>query len=328
MAIVSIVVPVYKAEKFIERTICSVQEQTFVDWELILVVDGSPDNSAKICRERTIGDKRIKVIEQENQGAHAARLTGLYHCTAPFVTFLDSDDWLPFHSLDIMCSEINKGYDIVKGMVAINMVPKRKSRKEYHTISFNRQQFLEQLYLGEIAPYMCGSIYRRELLNDYIFQLCIDNRLSIGEDWITNLYVGKKIETVCIVNEYTYVYTENSNGVMNTSVMSQTYSERMNRIVDAIIDYNTPEWEYLKSLKAAICMSDLFVWERGYSHQAYTKIWAFIEKNGKDELRRRCDPRYLYFINFEPLFYVYSRLYAFAKKILKDKSIKKRKIIE
>ena len=325
MATITIIVPVYKAEKFIRHTIHSVKEQTFTDWELILVIDGSPDDSAGICKEIAANDKRIRVLEQENLGVNRARQNGLHHCTTPFITFLDSDDSLPPHALDVMYAEIKKGYDVVKGVVAINVAPERKTKEEYHAKLLDRQQFLEGIYLGEIDPYMCGSIYRRDLLDDYIFQLCIDNQLSIGEDWITNLYVGKKIKTACVVNECTYVYTENANGVMNTSVMSQSYGKRVKLVVDAIMNYNTPRWLYLKELNAALHINELFIWERGYSHQEYKQINGFVKKYGKDELRNRCDSRYLYFINCEPLYYIYSRIYSITKKVVKDRT--KRKII-
>lgn len=319
MAIISVIVPVYKAEKFIRHTVRSVQEQTFVDWELILIIDGSPDNSAQICRELAANDNRIEVIEQENLGAHGARLNGLHHCTAPFVSFLDSDDLLPPYSLDIMYSEMKKGYDIVKGTVAINVAPIRKRCDEYHAVSLDQQQFIEQIYLGDLDPYMCGSMYPRKLLDDYIYNLCIDNRLSIGEDWVTNLYVGRKIKKACLINECTYIYTENLTGIMNTSTMSQSYCKRMSETVDSFMDYNTPRWQYLKELKSALCVSDLFVWERGYSHFTYKRISAFSLKYGSEELKRRCDSRHLRFMGFEPLFYIYSRLYSFTKKLLKGK---------
>lgn len=77
----------------------------------------------------------------------------------------------------------------------------------------------------------------------------------------------------------------------------------------------------------ALNVGTLFVWERGYSHQTYTQIKMFISRYGKDELRSRCDSKYLYFIDFEPVFYVYSRFYSLLKKIIKEKNVK-RKLVD
>lgn len=314
MATVSVIVPVYKAEKFIRHTIHSVQEQTFTDWELILVIDGSPDNSAKICKELAVNDKRISVLEQENQGVNKARLNGLHHCTASFVTFLDSDDSLPPYALEVMFTEIKKGYDVVKGVVAINATPERK--KDYHTTSLDQQQFLEQIYLGDIEPYMCGSIYRKDLLDDYIFQLCIDNRLLIGEDWITNLYIAKRINKVLIIDIPVYNYFSNENSTMNTFTISEEYGHRIDKIVNGIIG-NNPQWDYMKLLKKATCVSNFFNPSRSFSLEVYQAFKIYVAIYGIESLYQYVDKRFLWFSEYEFFYRIYSWCYRKAKKIRK-----------
>ncbi|GJD21194.1 glycosyl transferase family 2 [Rivularia sp. IAM M-261] len=91
---VSIIVPVYKAEKYIAATVQSVLEQTYKNFELLIIDDGSPDRSIEICRQFT--DPRIKIIRQQNRGLPGARNTGIRHATGEYLTFLDADDlWLP-----------------------------------------------------------------------------------------------------------------------------------------------------------------------------------------------------------------------------------------
>lgn len=190
---ISVIVPIYKAEKFIERTVRSVISQTYTHWELILVIDGSPDDSVVVCRKMAEQDRRIIVVEQENRGAHGARLTGLHHSDGAYVAFLDSDDLLPPYSLEVMAAEIGNGCDIVKGVVCVNNATPRKGKNEYQTKSLTSKEFIEQIFLGDLDAYMCGSLFCRNLLDDYIFNLCIKNKLTIGEDFTTNLYIGKHI---------------------------------------------------------------------------------------------------------------------------------------
>lgn len=90
---ISIIIPVYKVEKYIERCIKCIQAQTYENWEAIFVDDGSPDKSGAICEQYAQIDSRIKVIHKENAGVAAARNTGLSNVTGEFVVFIDSDDY-------------------------------------------------------------------------------------------------------------------------------------------------------------------------------------------------------------------------------------------
>ena len=89
---ISVIVPVYKVEKYIRCCLDSIVTQTFADWECILIDDGSPDNSGKICDEYAEKDGRFRVIHQKNAGVSAARNAGLNVAKGAWITFVDSDD--------------------------------------------------------------------------------------------------------------------------------------------------------------------------------------------------------------------------------------------
>ncbi len=91
---ISIIVPIYKVEKYLRRCLDSIINQTFTDWECILIDDGSPDNSGKICDEYAEQDERFMVIHQKNQGVSVARNMGLDTAKGEWITFVDSDDWV------------------------------------------------------------------------------------------------------------------------------------------------------------------------------------------------------------------------------------------
>ena len=94
MPLLSIIIPVYQAKKYLGKCIDSILNQSFLDFELILVDDGSNDGSERICDEYTRKDNRIKVIHQINQGVSGARNTGLKYASGEYIAFVDADDWV------------------------------------------------------------------------------------------------------------------------------------------------------------------------------------------------------------------------------------------
>ena len=138
MRTISVIVPVYKVEPYLRKCVDSVLGQTFKDFELILVDDGSPDNCGKICDEYASADKRVKVIHQQNGGLSAARNAGLdwmfAHSDSEYVTFVDSDDWVADTYLERLYEGVQLGAEISVVGVArafdaktiVQMRPERK----------------------------------------------------------------------------------------------------------------------------------------------------------------------------------------------------------
>ena len=113
---VSIVVPVYNVEQFIGKCITSILEQTYQDWELILVDDGTEDTGGEICDEYAKEDFRIKVVHQKNHGVSVARNVGIELSQGDYITFLDPDDFLPKEYLECMMNCLMKySADVVIG---------------------------------------------------------------------------------------------------------------------------------------------------------------------------------------------------------------------
>ena len=117
MTKISVIIGVYNAEKYLAETIESVINQTFKDWELILVDDGSTDNSQKIAKEFEEKDQRIKILEKENGGRASAINFGLKKAQGEYIAFLDADDLMPKERLEIEFKELkeNKKIDFVYG---------------------------------------------------------------------------------------------------------------------------------------------------------------------------------------------------------------------
>ena len=119
--LISVIVPVYKAEKHLEKCVESIINQTYTNLEIILVNDGSPDNSGKLCDELIKKDSRIKVIHKENGGPSSARNLGIKNASGKYVAFIDSDDYIKFDMYEILYKKL-KGNDADLSAISIAMV--------------------------------------------------------------------------------------------------------------------------------------------------------------------------------------------------------------
>ena len=109
--LISVIVPIYDVESYLPKCVESVLRQTYTNLEIILVDDGSPDNSGKICDDFAARDPRVRVIHKENGGLSSARNAGLDAAHGEYITFLDSDDWIAEDAYEHLLSVLRK-YDV------------------------------------------------------------------------------------------------------------------------------------------------------------------------------------------------------------------------
>lgn len=169
--LLSIVVPVYDVEQYLPRCIDSILKQSFTDFELILVNDGSPDNCPIICDEYADKDDRIKVIHKENGGLSDARNTGINKARGKYISFIDSDDFIVENAYEVLISqaEINS-LDIITGN-ALNYYSEEnirlKTRKRSFESVLNGKNFLKKSYdEGSMVHCVVSSIYCSALIKD------------------------------------------------------------------------------------------------------------------------------------------------------------------
>lgn len=162
---ISIIVPVYKAEKYLKRCIDSIISQSFNDWELLLIDDGSPDNSGAICDEYTQTDKRIKVFHKENGGVASARELGIQNSKGKYSIHVDPDDWIDKNTLEELYVEVKKtNADII----VFDFLLEYGSRSEVLCQKINSsQELLKQLFYQERHGSLCNKLIRTELYKKY-----------------------------------------------------------------------------------------------------------------------------------------------------------------
>ena len=205
--LVSIIVPVYKVEDYLQECIDSIKQQTYSNWELILVNDGSPDGCGHICDNNAATDPRIKVIHQNNQGVTQARANGVAAAGGEFITFVDGDDTLPPHALATLITPARTGIDIVLGKHNRGFCPNKGI--------LNSERYRELcVTLVSLTPGPVAKLYRRYLFDDNTFN--IPRCVKIGEDGVMNIRIAYNlIGRVYSTDTIIYNYRDNAEGAVN-----------------------------------------------------------------------------------------------------------------
>lgn len=206
--IVSIIIPVYNVEPYLDTCIRSVLGQSFADWELILVDDGSTDRSPRICDDYARNDERITVIHKANGGLSSARNVGLDHISGDYVTFLDSDDfWHPdyLQTLLGLCQKYSAEISqcgFVRGTACVFPAIRRSSRVRIYD---NHSVFTKQ----GANIILCGKLFKSSLFEDIRMPVGV-----INEDDATSWKLYYLASKIVVTSSPLYYYTCNPNGIM------------------------------------------------------------------------------------------------------------------
>ncbi len=185
MPLISIIVPIYNAESTINRCVDSILGQSFTDFELLLINDGSTDGTLAICEEYANLDKRVRVFRKANGGANSARNVGLENVKGTWITFCDSDDYVLDCWLENFVSQINEDVSlIVQGLISSGPISLEKSlsKKRYHGVNFigSVDALLVQLLLICSVGYMVCKLFRFSIIRDN--DLRFNEHLKYRED--------------------------------------------------------------------------------------------------------------------------------------------------
>lgn len=205
LAKVSVIVPIHNSEKSLPRCLKSILLQSFKNLEIILVNDGSQDNSLEICEKFRQKDNRIIIINKKNSGVSSARNSGLKIASGEFIQFVDADDFLNFNMLECMLKKINEndadiaicGYNKISSKRII-----KKSPNNFDTdclIEF-KDCFID-LYKNAFLNAPWNKLYRRQKIKTYF-----DETLSIGEDLLFNLSYISNCDKISVMDQILYNY--------------------------------------------------------------------------------------------------------------------------
>lgn len=213
MSKISIVVPVYNVEKVLSRCIESIINQSFKDIEVILINDGSTDESGKICDKYKSLDSRIIVVHKKNEGVSKARNIGINNASSEYIMFVDSDDYIKLDMCEKLFNAIEgTTYDIAlagyERKFSFNGKETKKILIKPDVISMDKfEQYVEnwnKLFGKSLFNAPWGKLFKLEYIKKE--KIYFDETLKCGEDLVFNLEVLRKTHKIAVINESLYVY--------------------------------------------------------------------------------------------------------------------------
>ena len=203
MPIVSIIVPVYKVEPFLSECIESILSQTYSDWELLLIDDGSPDNSGKICEDYALKDKRIRVFHKHNGGVSSARNLGLDNMTGEWVMFVDADDAIAPNTLKICINQcIKENLDLLQ--FSYTRVKKYNGHNGKKTIPMCLGDYIKK---NQFLVCAGASLLRTSIIKEN--SLYFDTHLKLAEDQLFMYQYMDRCKVLQKIDDELYWYRDN-----------------------------------------------------------------------------------------------------------------------
>lgn len=238
---ISVITPVYNAENHIENCIQSVLDQSFTDFELLLINDGSTDSSGTICDNFAAKDHRIKVFHQENGGPSAARNKGIDEMQGDYVTFIDADDYVDQNYLeafipldvDIKNSIVLQGYTWENNEL---IVKEHKFQRKLYPNSLYSELF-HSTNIIQRHPFACIKLFPVHLIKTK--KIYFDKEIKFGEDFIFFLECLKYTESILLVEQTGYHYRYNETSLTRTIYNYESEMKRSNTAREQLAEIAT-----------------------------------------------------------------------------------------
>ena len=259
-SLISIVIPIYNAEKYLEECLNSIKSQTYKNFEVIMVNDGSKDDSETICMNFLRSDSRFRYLKKANGGVSSARNLGLDNVKGDYITFIDADDWVDENYLDLLITTVKKNHSdiVVSSYKQFNNIDvfylRAYTIQEKYLLNFekmNRDDFLT-IFPKLMSTNVCfnnavAKLFRKELVNDLRF----DTSIKYGEDLDFYFRLYLTVDSISYVDEPTYVYRVH--GDSTTSNFNQEHAEQeltiFKQMYEKIQEIGLPTIHYFNKLK-------------------------------------------------------------------------------
>lgn len=247
--LLSVIIPVYNAERYLNKSIESVLNQTYGNLEIILVDDGSIDNSAALCSAYAQKDERVIFVEQENRGVAVARRTGSRLATGKYITFVDSDDYIDYDLyeklmplmklVDIVTSGYYIGEKKFYDSIEIGIY-KTNAEMEY---LYKNMIYMEDGYERGLTSYIVNKIFLTDIAKNVFCD--ISENIFIGEDSEFLYRYLLKCQSCCVTNECGYHYVMNENSALHS--VNKNFLQNVNALYHSLEEVFMAS-EYQKSL--------------------------------------------------------------------------------
>lgn len=285
---VSIIVPVYRVEAYLDKCINSILSQTFEDWELILVDDGSPDRSGLICDNYAERDRRIRVIHKRNEGVSMARNTGLDSAKGVYICFIDSDDWVEPTYIESLMRYSGNDESIVYGNVINDYSDGRKSVPSFNyvdglVVSLDNNEADIIKYRIPENGFPVAKLYRKSIIDYY--NIRFDEKLSYHEDHLFVLDYLSHVKHVVLSSraDYHYMHREGNNSLSKKKHATCKLIDASSKLI-AVITNGIERWQitdnsYLKRLYTYLGLNQLMIALSGASSSELPTVAKSIREN-------------------------------------------------
>jgi glycosyltransferase involved in cell wall biosynthesis len=245
MDLISVIIPVYNVEKYLAKCVSSVINQQYQNLEIILVDDGSTDNSADICDTFARENENVKVIHTENHGVSSARKAGILASSGKYITFIDSDDFIDERMYKYLHDLITSGdfqiacctYQLAYDDTVIKPDNDKETIKEY-----TFPDLIKNLYEDDLWS-LCTKLYAKDLF-DKVDEL--SSNLSVSEDLLLNYKLFKNCKNAIVSNKKLYYYFRHSDSVMAKSIHKKRIQDSMKsyQLIAQDMDKNSLAYSY------------------------------------------------------------------------------------
>lgn len=242
-SMISVIIPVYNGEKTIKRCINSIINQTYSNLDIIIVNDGSSDNTQFICEEISNNYSFVKVINKENAGVSEARNTGIEFSKGEYIIFVDSDDIIEADMCETLLKNNKKSIMPICGINLVN-----EAGNIIESLDFNKNGIMDgyldknqylKLFKMDLLNSPCNKLFSAKLIKTY--DIRFDKKLSIGEDLIFVMDYLKYIDGFSIINRGLYNYVKSETDSLSVKVYKNMYEiqkELFNKLINPVLNDN------------------------------------------------------------------------------------------
>ena len=290
--LISVIVPIYKVEEYLDKCVDSIVNQTYTNLEIILVNDGSPDNCPKMCDEWAKKDNRIKVIHKENGGLSDARNAGIDIANGDYITFIDSDDYIELNYVEFLYNNlIQNNADISMGKQYVKYPNKTLNTGSGNIYVLNPHDCLEKMLYGEDFDVSAwAKLYKRELFKDIRYP-----KGRIFEDAATTYKLIDKSNMVVLNSQPIYNYIMRGNSIINAE-----FKENKFELITSTFEMTDYINNKYPDLNKACARRNMYAYlstltqlakSKNKNKEYLNRLMTYIKKNRKSILKDKRIPK-------------------------------------
>lgn len=317
--LISIIIPIYNNDKYLRECINSVVNQTYKNIEVILVNDGSTDNSLNICKEYEKRFENVYVLNQKNEGPSSARNNGITHAKGKYTVLIDSDDYVDLNMIEQLLKNNQKSTLVGIGRKSIEngKIFEHKYKKQ----EFGNEEYMNEILCGNIMGTSLGFLYKTNILKKTLY----DEKTNYIEDIVFLSEYLKNVKTIKILDNTFYYIRINQNSITNKNNKTYSNIKSICYSIDKIKEnYNTGDMHKIKNKEMFLIyyelekIEDKDIYYKTKENKKLNELLFYVLKNTENKIEYK--NYILHYIKIDN----YEKWRRYTKKFNKIKKIKEK----